>query len=160
DSVEIVSELAYGDAGAAFTLFISILGTSMVSLFGSEELKKRHLAPMAAEGSFCATLGSEREAGSELARITTTAVRAGDSLVITGEKYFATNAGFADFLVVVAKSPDGPAEHAAIVVPRGTPGVRVVKRWEMIGLRSSGTYQVSLDRCRVPADNALRGHGL
>jgi alkylation response protein AidB-like acyl-CoA dehydrogenase len=159
-SVDIVSELSYGDAGAAFTLFISILGTSMVSLYGSEEVKKRYLAPMAADGTFCATLGSEQAAGSELARITTTAVRQGGDLVVTGEKFFSTNSGFADFLVVIAKSGDNPGEQVAIVLPRDTPGVRIAKRWEMIGLRSSGTYQVSLQGCRVPAENALTGHGL
>jgi alkylation response protein AidB-like acyl-CoA dehydrogenase len=160
DSVDIVSELAYGDAGAAFTLFISILGTSMVSLYGTDDLKARLLKPMAADGGFCATLGSEQAAGSELAKITTTVARQGGDLVVTGEKFFSTNSGFADFLVVIGKSADNPSEHLAVVVPRQAPGVRIVKRWEMIGLRSSGTYQVSLENCRVPAENALRGPGL
>jgi alkylation response protein AidB-like acyl-CoA dehydrogenase len=160
DGLDVVYELAYGDAGAAFTLFISILGTSVVSLYGSAELKDRYLVPMAANGGFCATLGSEQEAGSELARTTTTATRHGDHLVITGEKFFSTNSGFADFLVVVARSAENPSQHLAVVVPRTAPGVHVVKRWEMIGLRSSGSYQVSLRNCRVPAAYALRGPGL
>lgn len=160
EGVDIVSELAYGDGGVAFTLFLSILGTSMVSLYGSDELKERLLAPMRAEGAFCATLGSEREAGSELANITTTAAVRGDEVVVTGEKAFSTNSGFADFLVVVARSAEGPASHVAVVVPRDTPGVRIVKRWEMVGLRASGTYQVSLRNCRVPAGNVLAGPGL
>jgi alkylation response protein AidB-like acyl-CoA dehydrogenase len=130
----------------------------MVSLFGSDELKKRYLAPMVAGGGFCATLGSEQAAGSDLTRISTTAVRRGDQLVITGEKFFSTNTGFADFLVVVARTTD--EQPIAVVVPRDAPGVRVVKRWETIGLRAAGTYQVSLHNCRVPAGNALRGHGL
>ncbi|MGC4897653.1 acyl-CoA dehydrogenase family protein [Micromonospora sp. DT31] len=160
DSVDVVSELSYGDAGAAFTLFISVLGTSMVSLYGTEELRGRYLKPMVDGGTFCATVGSEQAAGSELAKITTTAVRSGDALVINGDKYFSTNAAFADFLVVIARSTDNPSGVAAVVVPRDTPGVRIVKRWEMNGLRSSGTYQVSFDNCRVPADHALRGPGL
>ncbi|CAM4047696.1 acyl-CoA dehydrogenase family protein [Nocardia ninae] len=160
DSVAITNELAYGDAGAAFTLFISVLGTSIVSLYGSDELKDRHLAPMAKQGSFCATLGSERNAGSELAKIETMVSRSGDELVLTGEKYFSTNSGFADFLVVIARSADDPSDYSAVLVPADTPGVRVVKRWDMLGLRASGTYQISLDNCRVPAANQLRGSGL
>ncbi|MGQ0841525.1 acyl-CoA dehydrogenase family protein [Actinokineospora sp.] len=160
DSVDVVSELAYGDAGAAFTLFISILGTSMVSLYGSDELRERYLDPMRAEGSFCATLGSEQDAGSELARTATTATVGADSVVITGEKFFSTNSGFADFLVVVARSTDTPPGHVAVLVPRDTPGVSIERRWEMNGLRSSGTYQVSLREVRVPAANVLRGPGL
>jgi alkylation response protein AidB-like acyl-CoA dehydrogenase len=160
DSVEIVNELSYGDAGVAFTLFISILGTTMVQLYGSDELKSRYLAPMAARGSFCATLGSERTAGSELNKIETTATREGEDLVITGEKYFSTNTDFADFIVVVARAAHNAEEHLAILVPRDTPGVEIVKRWDVIGLRASHTYQVSLRGVRVPAANQLAGSGL
>ncbi|MFG2848967.1 acyl-CoA dehydrogenase family protein [Kitasatospora sp. NPDC048296] len=160
DSIDIVSELAYGDAGAAFTLFISVLGTSMVSLYGSDELKERHLKPMAGSAAFCATLGSEQAAGSELGNITTTATLQGSNYVVSGQKFFSTNSGFADFLVVVAKSAAEPSGYVAVVVPKDTPGVRIVKRWDMIGLRASATYQVTLEGCRVPATNALHGPGL
>jgi len=159
-SVDIVSELAYGDAGIAFTLFISILGTLGVSLYGSEETKDRYLAPMVEQGGYCATLGSEPAAGSELTKISTTAKRAGDSVVVDGEKFFSTNADFASYLVVFARSATNPGEHVAVVVPRASDGVQVSKRWEMIGLRASGTYQLSFRRCRVPADGLLTGPGL
>jgi len=82
DSVDLVSELAYGDAGLAFTMFISILGTTTVALYGSEEAKERYLSPMVPNGQFCATLGSERAAGSELTKIVTIAARRGDDVVI------------------------------------------------------------------------------
>ncbi|HEY2536927.1 MAG TPA: acyl-CoA dehydrogenase family protein [Solirubrobacteraceae bacterium] len=159
-SVDLVSELAYGDAGVAFTLFISVLGTVGLSLYGNEELRERYLAPMTANGHYCATLASERAAGSELTKIATIAARDGDGVVINGEKFFSTNAGFANFLVVFARSVANPGEHLAVVVPRENPGVRVVKRWEMIGVRSSGTYQVMFERCRASAQDVLAGPGL
>jgi alkylation response protein AidB-like acyl-CoA dehydrogenase len=59
-SVEIVNEIAYGAAGVPFTLFISTLAISMRQLYGSDELKVKYLAPIAARGSFSATLASER----------------------------------------------------------------------------------------------------
>ncbi|MFD0349762.1 acyl-CoA dehydrogenase family protein [Kitasatospora aburaviensis] len=118
DGVEIVNEIAYGDAGVAFTLFISVLGTTMVQLYGSDDLKARYLRPMAERGSFCATLGSERTAGSELNKIETVATREGGDLVISGEKFFSTNTDFADFLVVIARSAEDPEDYLAVVVPR------------------------------------------
>jgi acyl-CoA dehydrogenase len=160
ESVHIVSELAYGDAGVAFTLFIPVLTTSMVTWYGSDELKEQHLGRMVAENGYCATLGSEHAAGSELARITTTARRDGDTLVINGQKAFSTNTDFAQFLVVIARAENDPAGYLAVLVPRDTPGIRVDKRWDVIGLRSSATYQVTLTDVRVPATNVLRGNGL
>ncbi|MEU7830206.1 MULTISPECIES: acyl-CoA dehydrogenase family protein [unclassified Nonomuraea] len=160
ESVRIVSELAYADAGVAFTLFIPVLTTSMVQWYGSAELRERHLGRMAAENGFCATLGSEHAAGSELARISTTATRDGDEIVLNGQKAFSTNTDFAQFIVVIARAQDDPAGYLAVLVPRDTPGIRVDKRWDVIGLRSSATYQVSLTDCRVPAANVLRGNGL
>lgn len=160
ESTGIVAELAYGDAGAAFTLFISVLTTSMVAWYGSDEVKSRYLGKLAADGGFCATLGSEHEAGSELARIATTARRDGDAVVLNGHKAFSTNSDFGRFLVVIARAQDNPSEYLAVLVPRDTPGVAVDKRWNVIGLRSSATYQVSLTECRVPAGHVLRGNGL
>ncbi|HEX6498623.1 MAG TPA: acyl-CoA dehydrogenase family protein [Micromonosporaceae bacterium] len=160
ESVRMVSALAYGDAGVAFTLFLPIMGTTMVSLYGSRELKDHYLKQLAAERGFCATLGSEHAAGSELGRITTTARRDGDSLVLNGAKAFSTNTDFSQFLVVIAQSADDSGNYLAVVVPRDTPGIRIEKRWNVIGLRSSGTYEVTLDNCRVPAGNALNGNGL
>jgi alkylation response protein AidB-like acyl-CoA dehydrogenase len=160
ESVRIVSALAYGDAGAAFTLFLPVLTTSMVALYGSAALKEQFLGPLVAENGFCATLGSEHAAGSELARITTTARRDGDTLVLDGAKAFSTNSGYAQFLVVVARDADNPDAYVAIVVPRDTQGVRIDKRWDVIGLRSSATYEVTLSGVRVPAGNALHGNGL
>jgi alkylation response protein AidB-like acyl-CoA dehydrogenase len=159
DSVRVVNALAYGDAGVAFTLFISVLTTSMVTLFGSEELRSHYLDPLAGNG-FAATLGSEHEAGSELARITTTARRDGDWLVLDGLKAFSTNTDFAQFLVVVARSAEATDDYLAVVVPRDTPGIEVRKRWDVIGLRSSGTYEVALTGVRVPTANRLSGNGL
>lgn len=160
EGVRIVSALAYGDAGVAFTLFLPVLTTGMVSWYGSEDLKRRFLEPMVAENGLAATLGSEHEAGSELARISTTARREGDTIVLDGAKAYSTNTDQARFLVVIARDGDDPDGYLAVVVPRDTPGITVDKRWDVVGLRASATYQVSLTGVRVPAANVLRGNGL
>ena len=160
ESVRIVSALAYGDAGVVFTLFLPVLATSMIALAGSQQLKDQFLSPLVAGNHFCATLGSEHAAGSELARITTTARRDGNDMILDGAKAFSTSSGFAQFLVVIARGADNPDEYVAVVVPRDTPGVRIDKRWDVIGLRASATYEVTLSGVRVPAANVLRGNGL
>ena len=160
EGVRIVNALSYGDAGVAFTLFIPVLATSMVTLYGSEELRSAYLDRLVGGRGFAATLGSEHAAGSELARISTTVRRDGDQLVLDGTKAFSTDTDFAQFLVVVARSADTPDDYLAVVVARDAPGVEVRKRWGVVGLRSSGTYEVALCGVRVPAANALRGNGL
>lgn len=160
ESVDIVSELAYADAGSAFTLMISILSSTMVLQYGAPELKEEFLSAMARNGGYSAGLGSERGAGSELINITTSVVKRGETVVLNGDKMFSTNSEFADFLVVVAKSTEERPAFHAVLVPRDTPGVRIVKRWDMIGLRSAGTYQVSFANCAVPSGNVLDGPGI
>jgi alkylation response protein AidB-like acyl-CoA dehydrogenase len=159
ESVRIVAELAYGDAGVAFTLFVPVLTTSMVGWYAEPEVRDRYLGALSDGNGCCATLGSEHAAGSELARISTTVRSQADTLILDGIKAFSTNADLGQFLVVVAKA-DGPAGFMAVLVPRDTPGVHIDKRWDVNGLRASATYQVSLTDVRVPAANALRGNGL
>jgi alkylation response protein AidB-like acyl-CoA dehydrogenase len=139
DSVRIVSELAYGDAGTAFTLFIPILATSMLQWYGAPELRERWLGELSEHNLFAATLGSEHEAGSELARISTTARRDGDDLVLDGVKAYSTDTDFARFLIVVARVADDASGFVAVLVPRETAGVTIDKRWDVIGLRSSAS---------------------
>lgn len=160
DSVRIVSELAYGDAGTAFTLFIPILATSMVQWYAAPEVRDRWLTEMSDQHQFAATLGSEHEAGSELARITTTARHDADDIVIDGVKAYSTDTDFARFLVVVARVAEEPSGFVAVLVPRETPGITIDKRYNVVGLRSSATYQVTLSGVRVPASYALSGNGL
>lgn len=160
DSVQIVAGLAYGDAGVAFTLFLPILTTNMIRWYAGDELAERHLGRLVEDDAFAATLGSEHGAGSELARITTTMRRDGESVVLDGAKAFSTNTDFAQVLVVIARGQEDPMDFAAVIVPRDTPGITIERRWDVVGVRSSATYEVSLADCRVPAANIMSGNGL
>lgn len=160
DSVDVVTELAYGDAGIAFASFISMIVTVPLLIWGTDGQRERILRRLATGGGFCATLGSEREAGSELLRTATTARRAGDSYVLNGEKFFSTNTEFAELLMVIAATPDEPVAFRALLVPRETPGIRIKRRWPVIGVRASGTYEVALEDCAVPTDSCLAPNGL
>ncbi|MFI6896647.1 acyl-CoA dehydrogenase family protein [Streptomyces sp. NPDC050256] len=159
-SVDIVSELAYADAGFAFSSFLSILGTTILRLFADPSTAAEYLGRMARDGGVCGILVSEEAAGSELGRTATTYTVRDGSLLLNGDKYFSTNTDAADFLLVAARSVHDESVFSVVLVPRDTPGVEIVKRWDMIGMRGSGTYQVRLDNCAVPVENLLPGHGL
>lgn len=160
DSVELVDELSYGDAGLAFAYFISILSSTMIELFGTQSQKQTYLRRMTEEGVFAATVASERSAGSELLKTESTAIRVGDSYRINGKKLFSTNVAFADHVALFVRTPNEDPDFRFFLVERNTPGVRVVKRWHTIGLRSAATYEVALEDCLVSADAALAPNGL
>ncbi len=157
DSVDVVSELAYGDAGFAFGAFLPVLGTVMLQLYGADAVARPVIEGLAADGGAIGVLGSEEAAGSELKRTATSLQRNGGELTLDGDKFFSTNADQARTLLVLARSAD---EFAMVAVPRATPGVEVVKRWDMIGMRGSGTYRTRLRDCTVPEANRLSGNGL
>ncbi|MFQ5738585.1 MAG: acyl-CoA dehydrogenase family protein [Acidobacteriota bacterium] len=160
ESVDVVSELAYGDAGCAMTAFAPMLASFAILIYGTEAQRERYLRPMAEEGVLGAAAVSEWRAGSELFRTETSARKIGSDYFVSGPKFFSTNAGFADFIVVLARVPGGEYEYKAFVLEQGTPGMKIQKRWPLIGLRSAGVYQVAFNNCLAPADRILGGQGI
>ncbi len=132
--------------------------------FGSEELKRRVL-PSLASGETLGGFGlTEPGAGSDAGSLKTTARRDGDFWVLNGEKAWITNAGYAGWFVVVARTnPEaGKKGLSAILVPADAPGFSVGQPEEKLGLKSSRTAQIYFSDCRVPAGNLLgeEGQGL
>lgn len=160
ESVDLVARLAYHDPGFAFTSFLSILASRMLEFYGHPDLAAEHLGEMASTGSFCAALGSEAVAGSELANTQTTFRREAGRLVINGEKAFSTNLDFAGFCLVLARNEDDHRDFSMILVPAGTSGFEVGHRWQMSGLQGTGTYAATFVNCSVPGRNELNGNGL
>lgn len=132
-----------------------------IAHFGSEELKQRVL-PELAGGEAIGGLGlTEPGSGSDARSLRTRAVRDGDFWVLDGEKAWITNAGFARYFVVMART-DPRAEKRAIsafVVPADTPGFTVGEPESKLGLRASRTAPLLLNECRIPAGNLLGQEG-
>ncbi|MFL6291246.1 MAG: acyl-CoA dehydrogenase family protein, partial [Thermoanaerobaculia bacterium] len=160
-----IEEISRVDAAAAVTMSVtnSVCCWPIVH-FGSEELKRKVL-PALATGEAVGGFGlTEPGAGSDAGSLKTTARRDGDFWVLNGEKAWITNAGFAGWYVVVARTnPEaGKRGLSAIVVPADAPGFSVGQPEEKLGLRSSRTAQIYFSDCRVPAENLLgqEGQGL
>jgi len=155
-----IEEVAHVCASTSVTLLISKLGMIPVINFGSEEMKRRYLPPVAAgtaQASYCL---SEPDAGSDVAGMKSRAVRDGDDYVLTGTKYWITNAGISDTYTVFAKT-DPDAGHRGIscfLVEAGW-GVQVPKLEHKMGLRASPTGEVVLDEVRVPVANRIGEEG-
>jgi alkylation response protein AidB-like acyl-CoA dehydrogenase len=104
---------------------------------------------------------SEREAGSDVFAMRTSAVRDGDRYVLHGRKAHVTNAPVADLLLVFANVDPlfGHAGISAFLVERSQPGVSVSDPISKMGMRSALMGDVVLDGCEVPADRMLGKEG-
>lgn len=120
---------------------------------GSDALRREFLAPTLA-GDLVGCIGvSEEGAGSDVASIKTTARRDGDDYVITGSKMWITNGVQGDWicLLVNTSADGGPHRNKSlIIVPLKTKGVKVARKLDKLGLRSSDTAQLFFDEVRVP----------
>jgi citronellyl-CoA dehydrogenase len=137
------------------------MATPPVARFGTEEQKRRYLAPAISGEAIAAIAMTEPDAGSDLAGMRTTARRDGDDYVINGRKIFITNGRRCHWCLVVAKS-DSSAGHkgfSLFVVPRGTLGFEVARTLKKLGMHSSDTAELVFDDCRVPAECRLGAEG-
>jgi len=159
-----MEEVSRADPAVAVTMSVTnSVCCWPINKFGSEELKRRVLPGLAAGGALGGFGLTEPGAGSDVGGMRTTARRDGDEWVLDGEKAWITNAGYAKYYVVVARTdPEaGKRGLSAFVVPSDAPGFSVGQPEEKMGLRSSRTAQIYFNGCRVPAANLLgqEGHG-
>ncbi|GLU48161.1 acyl-CoA dehydrogenase family protein [Nocardiopsis ansamitocini] len=126
-----------------------------VQRLGDAEQRKAHL-PVLTSGGLAAVAFSEPGAGSDLAAMGTRFRVDGDEVVVTGQKTWVTAAHYADLIVVFGICDDGAA---AVIVPVGTPGVRVRRIADPLGCRAAGHADVEFTDARVPAANLLGGSG-
>ena len=162
DMALISEELSAGCAGMATTIMANSLAFTPIILFGSEEQKKRFLAPFTRELAFASYCLTEREAGSDAGGIKTRALKVGSEYVLNGSKCFITNGGIASLYVVFAlTNPDkGPRGMSAFIVPRKTPGIVIGKEEDKMGHRASNTAEIFFEDVKVPAENILAREGM
>ncbi|HSJ15741.1 MAG TPA: acyl-CoA dehydrogenase family protein [Longimicrobiales bacterium] len=143
--------LAYVAGLADFAFAMQGLGTGAISEFGTEAQRQRYLPPVLSGEAVAAFAVSERDAGSDIAAMRTTARRDAGGFVLDGEKTWISNAGIADHYLVVGRFPEaGERGYAAFMVDAATAGLRVSERLVVSAPHVLGT--LVLESCRVPAD--------
>jgi len=163
-SAVLLEELGRADC-AAVPMGIAVhtdMATPALAEFGSDELKRRFLAPAIAGDQVAAIGVSEPDAGSDVASIRTRAVADGDDYVINGSKMWITNGTQADFVTLLARTSGerGFRGMSLIVVPTDTPGFHVSRKLEKLGNHASDTAILTFEDMRVPQANRIGEEGL
>lgn len=160
-----LEEMARADASVAVGVSVTNSVCQWPILhFGSDELKRRVLPPLARGEVLGGIMLTEPGAGSDLSSLRTTYRKDGDCYRLDGSKAWITNAGIASTFVVLATRDPGVGAKgiSALVLETPQAGVIVHPPERKMGLKSSVTAMVTLDGAVVPADNLLgrEGEGL
>ncbi len=155
--LECVREISKACASTGAIWATNFHATKPLIDFGSEEQKKR-LLPVMAKGGLASLVITEPTAGSDATGMKTRFTADGEHIVVDGSKIFITNGAFADLYLLFGKWSeigDGRDAISALVLEKGTPGLRVVREEDKMGLRASSTAALAFDGCRVPRANLL-----
>ncbi|HVC09393.1 MAG TPA: acyl-CoA dehydrogenase family protein [Elusimicrobiota bacterium] len=154
----VMEEIAW--ASAAYQVCLTVhnsLFCKALTMFGTEEQKKKYLPRLAKGeliGAYCL---SEPGSGTDAGSLKTAAVSDGEDYVLDGTKAWVSNAGFADiFLVFVSTNPAaGNKGISCLLVEKNAPGMTLGKKEKKLGIRASDTREISFRRCRVPKANRI-----
>ncbi|MET9294933.1 acyl-CoA dehydrogenase family protein [Streptomyces sp. NPDC003077] len=160
-TVIVIEEVARVCASSSLIPAVNKLGSLPVILSGSEDLKKRYLAPVAKGEAMFSYCLSEPDAGSDAAGMKTKAVRDGDHYILNGVKRWITNAGVSDYYTVMAVTdPEKRSKGiSAFVVEKSDEGVSFGAPEKKLGIKGSPTREVYLDNVRIPADRMIGDEG-
>ena len=160
DCCVVTQEMAKICLGVATAFFAIQLGADPLLVAGTEAQKEKWLGAIADGNALVAYAVTEPDAGSNLAALQTTADPvtndAGEVIgyTVNGNKQFISTGGFADFITLLAKTPEGPT---FFVVEKGTKGFHQGKGEEKHGIRASNTSPLSFSEVFVPVENVIGG---
>ena len=150
--------LAYHDGLADFAFAMQGLGSGPISFFGNEMQKGEYLPQVARGEKIAAFAISEKEAGSDVGAMKTSAKRTGGEYILDGEKTWISNGGIADFYVAFARTGEHPTRGiSAFIVDSSAQGLRVAERLQTIAPHPLATLR--FNGCRVPAANLIGNEG-
>ncbi len=161
DVALIVEQLAYGCSGMATALTANELALSPLTLAGNAAQIKKFTALLLEKPRVAAYCVTEPDAGSDVAAITTTARKDGDSYILNGEKMWITNASVASWYFVLATldRQRGAKGMVCFVLPRDLDGITPGKKEINMGQRCSDTRAVTFKEVKVPAAFRLGEEG-
>jgi len=160
--LSVIEQLVFNEemAEANAPMGYSTIGTGWVGptiiVYGTDEQKQRFLPPITAGDVMWCQGFSEPNAGSDLASITTSAVRDGDDYVINGQKIWTSGAHYADWMILIARTDPEASKHKGIsyfLVDMKTPGLSTTPLIDMMD--NHAFNEVFFDNMRVPRENLL-----
>ncbi|MEZ4407263.1 MAG: acyl-CoA dehydrogenase family protein [Polyangiales bacterium] len=156
-----MTEVARGCASTAVTMAVTNMVGEVINAFGTDAQRERYVSRLAGgtyeAGSFAL---SEPGAGSDPGAMRTTATRQGDRWVLRGDKQWITSGDRAGVFVVWARTGGpGTSGLSAFLVEGGTPGLKVGRHEDKMGIRASSTVPLTFDDCEVPLDALLGREG-
>ncbi|MDR3622400.1 MAG: acyl-CoA dehydrogenase family protein [Paludisphaera borealis] len=153
---------ACADTGLLFSLNASLWTITMpILMFGDDAQKARFLPPLVDGRHFGANGASEPEAGSDIFSMKTRAERKGDRWVLNGRKVWITGGPVADvFLCFATTDPTkGVLGITAFLIDRDTPGFKVVREIDKLGMRTAPMGELVFENCELPLENMLGREG-
>jgi butyryl-CoA dehydrogenase len=157
-----LQEIAYSCASTAVTMSVTNLSCDPLLKFGNEEQKEKYLKPLA-EGLYLGAFAiTEPAAGSDPGSMTTRAEDKGDCYLVNGSKIFITNGGFADIIILIARTGQEKSNRSlsGFLLEKGTPGFTIGRTEDKMGLRASNTVELLFEDCRIPKRNLLGKEGI
>ncbi len=151
-------EVARGCASTAVTMAVTNMVGEVIVRFGNDEQRRAYI-PRLTSGEYVAGAFalSEPEAGSDPGSMRTTAERNAKGWLLRGQKQWITSGEHAGVMVVWARTGGtGTKGISAFLVEGKTPGLKVGKHEDKLGLRASNTVPLTFDDCQLP-EGALLG---
>ena len=161
-SVIVCEELVKSNFSGLAASLHSDICVPYISAFASEEQKLKYLPGCVSGDIITAIAMTEPNAGSDLAKMKTTAVEDGNHIVLNGQKTFISNGINCDLVIVAARDPEIKQEHQAVdlyLVEAGTPGFEKGKQIKKIGWPGQDTAELYFTDCRIPKENRLGEKG-
>ena len=157
-----MEELARVSGSVALILAAHVsLGTHPIYAFGTDAQKKKYLPDLTSGRKLGAFGLTEPGAGSDAGGTRTRAVKRDGNWVVNGSKHWITNAGVAGTLVATARTSDAPGVDgiSSFIIEAGTPGLKIAKKEDKVGLRGSETNPIFFEDMTLPGDSLLGEEG-
>lgn len=163
ENVLVIEEFCKADSGIGMAIHLAYLPAKIVKIFGTAEQHMRYLRPMIRGDYVSAVSFTESDHGSDLTCMSTTLEEKGDRFVINGTKIFTTNAGYADFFIVLCQDDKDakPGKGMSTILVERDPSTWLGGELEIneipnkMGLRMTSSGELVFKNLEVPIENLL-----
>jgi alkylation response protein AidB-like acyl-CoA dehydrogenase len=159
ENVLVVEAFCRQDSGIGVAVTLADFSSEVILRYGSQKQRQIYLPPIVRGEAISAGGYTEPDHGSDITRLSTTAVKSDQGFIINGTKTFITNGMLADHFVVLCQSDphaDPPYRGmSTFLVEKGTPGFEATELGNKMGIRMTSTAELSFSDVLVPSENLI-----